>query len=81
MKVKKFEEIKCWQEARKLVKIVYNTINSHPKMASDYQFASQISAAAMDLGYINENEKNEIYDQAEKVCKLNSGMIKYLMNK
>lgn len=34
--------------------------------------------AALDLGYIDQNAFAEIYEQAEKVSKLDSGFIKYL---
>ena len=51
-----------------------------------YLFVSKSSAAevqsqlyvALDLNYINQTVFKEIYDQAEKISKMNSGFIKYL---
>jgi len=37
-----------------------------------------LSYTALDQGYIGEDLRKQIYDQAEKVGSLNSGMIKYL---
>jgi len=37
-----------------------------------------LSYAALDQGYLTETEMRAIYDQAEKVSQLDSGMIKYL---
>lgn len=37
-----------------------------------------LSYSALDLGYFDDNQKEKIYEQAEKVSKLISGMIKYL---
>ena len=51
-----------------------------------FLFISKSSAAevqshlyvALDQTYINEKEFNQIYEQAEKVSKMTSGLIKYL---
>lgn len=51
-----------------------------------YLFISKSSAAevqshlyvALDQGYISENTFNRLYSQAEKVSKIDSGLIKYL---
>mgnify|MGYP001773891754 CR=1 FL=1 len=118
MKIKRFEDLECWQEARKLVKMVYEAINKSEKFKKDYRLKEQATDAvisvmsniaegfsrqtnkefmqflyiskssasevqsifyvALDLGYINQDVFNKIYNQAEKVSKLNSGLIKYL---
>jgi four helix bundle protein len=39
-----------------------------------------LSYTALDRGYLLEELRQAIYDQAEKVASLNSGMIKYLKN-
>jgi four helix bundle protein len=36
---------------------------------------------ALDQGYIDENQFNEIYEQANKTAMIISGLIKYLRNK
>jgi four helix bundle protein len=118
MKITRFEDLECWKEARKLVKMVYGAIKANPKLSSDLRFSGQFSAAAvsamsnisegfaketdkeflrglwiskgsaaevqslsyaaLDQGYLTETEMRAIYDQAEKVSQLDSGMIKYL---
>jgi four helix bundle protein len=118
MKIMKFEDLECWQEARKLVKMVYQAINASKKSAADLRFSGQFSSAALssmsniaegfaretdkeflrglwiskgsiaevqslsyaalDQGYLNEEDRKAIYSQAEKVASLDSGMIKYL---
>lgn len=37
-----------------------------------------LSYAAYDQNYLTESKRQEIYDQAERVSRLTSGMIKYL---
>ena len=45
MKITRFEDLECWQEARKLVNMVYNiTNNTHFKR--DLRLSGQIQAAA-----------------------------------
>jgi four helix bundle protein len=45
-KVERFEDLICWQEARNLVRIVYEASNEGP-MAKDFDMRSQIRRAAM----------------------------------
>jgi four helix bundle protein len=118
MKITRFEDIEAWQEARKLVKMVYEVINNSPKFRRDFRLVNQIQDAAvssmsnisegfsrkgnkefiqflfiskssaaevqsqlyvaLDQGYINQEDFNRVYDQAEVVSKLDSGFIKYL---
>lgn len=118
MKITRFEDLECWKEARKLVKMVYDAIKANPKLSADLRFSGQFSSAAvssmsnipegfaretdkeflrglwiskgsaaevqslcyaaLDQKYLTEKEMQEIYDHAEKVSQLVSGMIKYL---
>ena len=118
MKIKRFEEIDAWKEARILVQLVYKAINQNTVFKKDFRLAGQIQGAAvsvmsniaegfsrkshkefiqylfvskssaaevqsqlyvaLDLNYINQTVFKEIYDQAEKISKMNSGFIKYL---
>ena len=118
MKIERFEDIEAWQEARKLVKMVYDIINNNDQFKKDFRLVNQIQAAAvstmsniaegfsrksnkefiqylfiskssasevqshlyvaLDQHYINEEDFNRIYTQAELVSKLASGFIKYL---
>jgi len=38
MKIDRFESIKAWQEARILVKMIYDAVKSNKKFGSDYKF-------------------------------------------
>ena len=118
MKITRFEDIDAWQEARKLVKMVYSVINKNPKFKKDFRLVNQIQDAAvsamsnipegftrrsnkefiqflfiskssaaevqsqlyvaLDQEYINQNDFEKIYNQAEMVSKMDSGFIKYL---
>lgn len=45
-KVEKFEDLKCWQAARQLVKLVY-TACTGGRLAKDFETQSQIKRAAL----------------------------------
>ncbi len=47
MKIVRFEEIEAWQEARKLVKLVYEVINKNKEFKRDYRLVGQIQGAAV----------------------------------
>ncbi len=49
MKILRFEEIKAWQEARKLVSLVYDAINSNASFKKDFRLANQIQGAAVSI--------------------------------
>lgn len=118
MKVTRFEDIEAWQEARKLVKMIYDAIEQSERFQRDLRLVGQIQAAgvstmaniaegfsrksnkefiqylfiskssaaevqshlyvAVDQGYISHEAFELIYQQAERVSKLDSGFIKYL---
>ncbi|HEY2981414.1 MAG TPA: four helix bundle protein, partial [Anaerolineales bacterium] len=44
-KVRRFEELLCWQKARQLANLVYDLTN-YPDFARDYKLCSQIQDAA-----------------------------------
>lgn len=119
MKIKRFEDLECWKEARKLVNMVYDAINSSPEFKKDLRLKNQcigasistmgnipegfvrrsnkefiqflfisISSAAelqshfyvaLDSRYINKERFNKVYQQAEKVAKMISNLITYLI--
>jgi four helix bundle protein len=119
MKIERFEDLQCWQEARVLVNLVYQTVKNSPDFQKDLKLIGQITAAAvssmsniaegfsrrsnkefiqylfiskssatevqseayvmLDQKYISQESFQEIYDQAEKVSKLDSGLITYLL--
>jgi len=118
MKISRFEDLECWQEARKLVNMVYDAISSSPAFQSDrrlkdqctgaalstmggipegfarrsnkeftqYLFISLSSAAelqshfyvALDRKYVTQEAFDQIYQQADKVGKMDSSLITYL---
>jgi four helix bundle protein len=118
VKITRFEDIKAWQEARKLVKLVYEAINANERFSKDLRLVSQIQGAsvssmsniaegftrkgkrefvqylfiskssaaevqshlyvAIDQRYIAKETFDQLYTQAEKVSKMDSGFIKYL---
>jgi four helix bundle protein len=119
MKITKFEDLKCWQEARILVNVVYEAIRNSSQFQKDFKLVGQITDAsvssmsniaegfsrrsnkefiqflfvskssatevqseayvALDQKYISQNEFQKIYNQAEKVSKMDSGLITYLL--
>ena len=49
MQIERFEDIKAWQEARVLVKIIYDAIKSNKNLTGDYKFRGQIHSAAVSV--------------------------------
>lgn len=47
MKITRFEDIEAWQEARKLVKMVYSVINKSSKFRKDFRLVNQVQDAAV----------------------------------
>jgi four helix bundle protein len=45
----KFEDIEAWQEARKLVNLVYDAINASETFARDFRLVNQIQGAAVSV--------------------------------
>jgi len=55
MKITRFEDLECWQEARKLVNMVYDAINSSPAFQKDRRLKDQSTGAALSsMGAIPE---------------------------
>jgi len=118
MKITRFEDLECWQEARKLVNMVYEAINANQAFQNDrrlkdqstgaalstmgaipegfarrsnkefiqFLFISLSSAAelqshfyvALDRKYVTKEVFDAIYQQADKVGKMDSNLITYL---
>jgi four helix bundle protein len=47
MKILRFEDIEAWQEARKLVKMVYEGIRKSPEFRKDFRLVNQVQDAAV----------------------------------
>jgi four helix bundle protein len=69
MKIERFEDIEAWQEARKLVKLVYKAVNENLEFKRDFRLVNQIQAAAV----------SSMSNIAEGFCrKSNKEFIQYL---
>ena len=49
MKIRKFEDIIAWQEARKLTKMIYDVSKSNKVFSKNYRFKDQITSAATSI--------------------------------
>ena len=49
MKIYRFEDLECWQEARKLVNMVYRAIKSSRSFQSDHRLKDQSTGAAISV--------------------------------
>ena len=47
MKITRFEDIEAWQEARRLVRLVYDAINGNEEFRKDFRLSNQIQGAAV----------------------------------
>jgi four helix bundle protein len=47
--ITRFEDIQAWQEARELVKLVYDAINVSEKFRKDFRMVNQMQAAAVSV--------------------------------
>jgi four helix bundle protein len=119
MKITRFEDLECWQEARKLTNMVYDAIRSSDGFQKDRRLKDQSTGAALsimgsipegfsrrsnkefiqylfisissvaelqshfyvalDRKYITQEVFTQIYQQADKVGKMNSNLITYLL--
>ena len=48
-KIERFEDIKAWQEARALVRMVYEAVKSDKGFSNDYKFREQVQSAAVSI--------------------------------
>ncbi len=49
MKIERFEDIKAWQEARVLARMVYDAVKANKGFSNDYKFREQIQSAAVSI--------------------------------
>jgi four helix bundle protein len=49
MKIDRFEDLECWKEARKLVRMVYAAVNTRPAFQKDFRLNGQITGAAISV--------------------------------
>jgi len=47
MKITRFEDLKCWQEARILVNVVYEAIRNSTQFQKDFRLVGQITDASI----------------------------------
>lgn len=48
MKIKKFEELDCWKEARKLLQMIYTLTKKH-EFSKDYRLRYQITGPGISI--------------------------------
>jgi len=49
MKITRFEDLECWQEARKLVNMIYEAIRHSNPFQNDYRLKDQCVGAAISV--------------------------------
>ena len=49
MKLTRFEDLECWQEARKFTKMVYETIRTSKPFQADYRLRDQSTGAVISV--------------------------------
>jgi four helix bundle protein len=49
VKIERFEDVKAWQEARALMRIIYDATKSSKNFDGDYRFREQIHSAAVSI--------------------------------
>jgi len=49
MKIERFEDIRAWQKARALVKMIYEAAKSKKGFGNDYKFKEQIQSAVVSI--------------------------------
>ena len=47
--IKRFEDLECWQEGRKLVNMVYGAINNGTDFQKDFRLNGQTTGAAISV--------------------------------
>ena len=47
--IKRFEDLECWQEARKLVNMIYSAIRTNPEFQKDFRLVGQYTAAGISV--------------------------------
>ena len=47
--IKRFEDLECWQEARKLVNMIYSAIRANPEFQKDFRLVGQYTAAGISV--------------------------------
>jgi four helix bundle protein len=49
MKIERFEDLECWQQARELVRMVYSAVNASLEFQKDFRLNGQITGAAISV--------------------------------
>ena len=75
--VKRFEDLECWQEARKLVGCVYELTNKS-SFKKDFELAGQIKRSSVSVMANSETELQNAKQQSEFVWKKINDFISYL---
>ncbi|HIE06132.1 MAG TPA: four helix bundle protein [bacterium (Candidatus Stahlbacteria)] len=49
MKIERFEDLECWKEARKLVKMIYRAIKNSKAFQKDYRLTNQSTGSGISV--------------------------------
>jgi four helix bundle protein len=49
MKIDRFEDLECWQQARELVRMVYAAVNGNGRFQRDFRLNGQVTGAAISV--------------------------------
>jgi four helix bundle protein len=49
MTIRRFEDLECWQEARKLVNMIYSAIKENPEFQKDFRLVGQYTASGVSV--------------------------------
>jgi four helix bundle protein len=66
MKIERFEDIKAWQEARELVRLVFKAINNNKVFGKDFRLVNQLQGSAVSTmanvaeGFVRKSNKEFI---------------------
>jgi len=61
MKIKRFEDLHCWQEARKLVNLVYRAIQESKDFQKDVRLCGQIETFAQPDNLCNPRKEGGLF--------------------
>ncbi len=80
MSIERFEELRSWQEARKLVRMIY-PLSESPKFKKDFEFRDQTRAAAVSaMGNIAEAHGRFTFEDKRNFHEISHGSLAELQS-
>jgi len=81
MKLRRFEDLECWQVAREYVRVLYQLAKKNP-FCRDLRLVGQITGAGIsimnNIDYITNQEFILGYDMADRCIQVIDGFLRYL---